>query len=57
VVEACLERIERLDGQVHAFITLTADRARQGPAARPAPPRPSSRGARTAGRCTACRSR
>src|SRR6476646_8747498 len=29
VVEAYLDRIERLDGQIHAFLTLTADRARQ----------------------------
>jgi aspartyl-tRNA(Asn)/glutamyl-tRNA(Gln) amidotransferase subunit A len=28
VVEAYLERIQRLDDQIHAFITLTADRAR-----------------------------
>ena len=27
LTEACLRRIEAVDGQLHSFITLTADRA------------------------------
>ena len=51
VLECFLERVERFNPKINAVVQLDADRARERAA------RPTARrgGARTSGRCTACR--